>query len=142
LAKCSCTCMVPKQAHKEIHGEARLRLPRLLLVAPNGFYESSGFQSQPGEETGLNDSVFFSVAPYSPVKVCIRFGVTYRHHLQGQIVSQNRMPASCLVYSSTLNLVAVCSSETSVMYRTTICHIPEHTTLRVNATRISIEKVL
>jgi hypothetical protein len=43
------------------------------------------------------------------------------------------MPVSCSVYSSTLKMEAICSSETSVYFqRTTRLYIPEDSTLRVS----------
>jgi hypothetical protein len=76
------------------------------------------------------------------VKVSVRFGGTYRRHLQGRRVSQGRnqheagskqsrsMPVSFFAFSSTLKMGAICSSETSVDFHlTTWRYIPEDNSL-------------
>jgi hypothetical protein len=71
----------------------------------------------------LKGSVFLDVIPRNPVKVNQHFGGTCHLHFQGQSVSQEKkknisaaadlcLLASCLAYSSTVKLEAVCSSET------------------------------
>jgi hypothetical protein len=92
-----------------------------------GFYGSNGFQSRPGDETGLNSSVLLDLAPYSPVEVRIRFAGTYRIHLQVRRLNQ----ISCLllgVYFLSLLFYYEGSGSTFIRnvsdYRTKRCHVP------------------
>jgi hypothetical protein len=82
---------------------------------------------------------FWDITPCSPLKVNLRFGRTYRFHLQGQRISQGRnqrerrwlcLTVYCSTYSSNLKMEAKFSSETSVDFqRTTRHYTPEHITL-------------
>jgi hypothetical protein len=91
----------------------------------------------------MKSTVFWDITLCSPLKVNRRFGGTYRLHLQGRRISRaiNQQEAvasprlcwstaftlvSCSAYYSTLNMEAICSSETSVDFqRTTQRYIPE-----------------
>jgi hypothetical protein len=83
----------------------------------------------------MNSSVFWDITPCSPLKVNRRFGGTCRLHLQGPRINHARnqheagsKQVSCLTYSSTLKMEAICSSETLVDFqRTTWRYIPDRT---------------
>jgi hypothetical protein len=83
-------------------------------------------------------SIFWDIAPCSPMKVNWRFGETCRLQLQaGRIIrARNQLclpptltPVSCLVCSSTLKMEATCSSGTSVDFRRTTGAISQKTEL-------------
>jgi hypothetical protein len=98
----------------------------------------------------MKSTVFWYITPCSPMKVNERFRGTYRPYLQGRRISRawNQTElclspaftlASCSAYSSTLNIGAIDSSETSVAFqRTTRRYIPGYITLSspcINTTR-------
>jgi hypothetical protein len=69
----------------------------------------------------LNSSVFWDIKPFSPLKINRRFGLTCCKALAACF-----MMVSCLAYSSTLNMEAICSSEKSVDFQRTIQrYVPE-----------------
>jgi hypothetical protein len=81
----------------------------------------------------MKSATFWDITPCSPLKANRRFGGTYRLHPQGRKVSRARNqqlclpPAftlvSCSVYSPTLKMEAICSSETSVrIYQDTVSY--------------------
>jgi hypothetical protein len=81
----------------------------------------------------VKSSVLWNITPCSPLKVNRPFGRTYRLHLPVENKTSKK-PAftlvSCSSYSSTLNMKAVCSSETSVDFQRTTQHcIPEDSIL-------------
>jgi hypothetical protein len=89
----------------------------------------------------MKSTIFLNITQCSPLKVNRRFGGKYLLHLQGRRISRARTSVkaviatcfyagSCLAYSSTLKMVAICSSETSVDFqRSTRRYIPEDSTL-------------
>jgi hypothetical protein len=79
----------------------------------------------------LKGTIFWDITPCSPLNVNRRFGETYHLHLQGRRLLDTCFYAgSCLVYSSTLKMEALFSSETSIdIERTTRRYIPEDSTL-------------
>jgi hypothetical protein len=65
----------------------------------------------------MKSIVFWDMTPCSPLSVNRRFGGTYRPHLQGRRNKLSKKPANkqvATLISSTLNMEAICSSETSV----------------------------
>jgi hypothetical protein len=85
----------------------------------------------------LKSSVFWGIMLCSPMKVSWHFRGTYCHHLHGQRISQARnkhdadSKLSSLVYSVTLKVKVICSSETMVYFhQTTQQYIPEDRTLQ------------
>jgi hypothetical protein len=79
----------------------------------------------------MKSIIFWDMTPCSPLSLNLRFGGTYRLHLQGR---RNRLIllATCLLagfsepISSTLKMEAICSSETSAETQgTRKRHIPE-----------------
>jgi hypothetical protein len=83
----------------------------------------------------MKSPIFWDITPCSPLKMNQRFGRTSRLHLQGRRTSQanqyeaGTMLVSCLVYSSTLKMEAICFSETSVDFQRAIWrYIPEDRT--------------
>jgi hypothetical protein len=73
---------------------------------------------------------FWDVRPYSPLEV----KQTFRKNISPPETELSLPPAftlvSCFVYSSTLKMVAPCSSETSFVFEaTTLDYIPEDRTL-------------
>jgi hypothetical protein len=92
----------------------------------------------------VKSSIFWGIMLCSPLKIDRRFGGTYRLFLQGRRISQRGNQnvvnvallatcftlLSCLSYSSTLKMEALCSSETSIEFqRTTWRYIREERTL-------------
>jgi hypothetical protein len=82
----------------------------------------------------MKSPIFWDIRPCGPSKVNRRFGGTYRLHLQGRRISREsnqrdgrwQAEGFCLAYSSTMNVEATRSSETSVNFQpTTRCYIPE-----------------
>jgi hypothetical protein len=75
----------------------------------------------------MKDTIFWDITPRSPLKVNRSFGGTFR--LRALLVTCFIL-RSCSAYSSTLNIEATCSSETSVYFQRTIPrYIPEDITL-------------
>jgi hypothetical protein len=71
----------------------------------------------------IKSSVFCDITPYSPLKVNRSFWEKCRLHLQ-QVASRTLLATcftlvSCLAYSSTLKMEAICSSETPVDFQRT-----------------------
>jgi hypothetical protein len=77
----------------------------------------------------INIMVFWSMKPCNPLKINRRFGGAFHLHLQGWRISQAgsvQMPVPCLAYSLNLEMGAICSSETSVVFQRTIWrYVPE-----------------
>jgi hypothetical protein len=87
----------------------------------------------------MRSIIFRDVTPCSLLRCNRRFGGTYRLHLQGRRKNFQQEPACHLLtcwfllkmFSSTLKMEAICSSETSVAsQQTTRRHIPEDDTLQ------------
>lgn len=80
-------------------------------------------------------AVFCDATPCSPVRVHRRFEGTYCLHLQERKLNQARnqhgsacqllLLVYCLAFSSTLEMKAMCCSETSGVLGTTQCYNPE-----------------
>jgi hypothetical protein len=101
----------------------------------------------------VESTIFCDITPCSPLRINQRFGGKYRLHLQGRKISQarNQHESRCQAchllacwfaepISSTLNMEAICSSETLVeTQRTTWRHIPDDDTLHyiLNLTNFS-----
>jgi hypothetical protein len=100
----------------------------------------------------MKNIIFWNMTPCSPLSFNLRFGGTYRLHLQRrrnmfskpankQVASSFCLPpacalVSCSAYSSTLKMEAICSSDTSVDFQRTTCsYIPEDNTLRVTCSK-------
>jgi hypothetical protein len=87
----------------------------------------------------MKDFIFWDITPYRQLKVNRRFGGTYRFHIKDPRMSRRLClsPAFTLVFllgfhSSTLNMKAIRSSETSVDFQLSICsYIPEDRTFHV-----------
>jgi hypothetical protein len=90
----------------------------------------------------MKSIIFWDVTPCSLLSCNRRIGGTYRLHLQGRRnnFSKNQQASrwqACFlvlaeIISSTLEMEAICSSETSVeSQQTTRRHIPEYDTLRI-----------
>jgi hypothetical protein len=82
----------------------------------------------------MKSTIFSDITSCSPLSVNRRFGGTYRLHFWGRWNKLSFPPAftlvSCWPYFSTMNMEAICSSETSVYtQRTTRRYIPEDGTL-------------
>jgi hypothetical protein len=86
----------------------------------------------------VKNSIFWDIRPFSLLNVNRPFGRICRVHLQRRRISQTKnllldtclMLVSCIAYSSTLKMEAMCSSETSGYFqRTTHRYIPENRTL-------------
>jgi hypothetical protein len=86
-------------------------------------------------------SVFGDVTPCSPARINQRLGGPYRLYLQETSKKQARIAAcfllvSCLAYSSTLKMEAICSSEMLIgFYRTTWYYTQEDRIFIVTAVR-------
>jgi hypothetical protein len=78
---------------------------------------------------------FWDITPCNPVEVNRRFGEIHDLHLQGGNVSQRRnqheagsklatcfVLVSCLSYSSTLKMEAICSTELTAAFHPTARH--------------------
>jgi hypothetical protein len=76
-------------------------------------------------------TIFWDIAPCSPMKVNRSFGGTHHLHLQGRRIRKIcLLPVftlvSCSVYSSTLKMEVIYFSEVSVEFQRTIwCYIPK-----------------
>jgi hypothetical protein len=66
-----------------------------------------------GSEVLTAGVILWDIKPCSLLKVNRRFGGTYRLHIQGQKISGKQDLVFCSVYSSTLKMEAIYSSETS-----------------------------
>jgi hypothetical protein len=81
-------------------------------------------------------TIFWDVTPCSLVECCRRFGSAHCFHLQNKQArnQQEEMFTSFLVYSSTLKVEEVHSSNPSVTYHTARCHVPRFsiTTVRTS----------
>jgi hypothetical protein len=62
----------------------------------------------------MKSSIFWDITPYSPLKVNLHFGGTYRLHISVALLATCLTLVSCLAYSSTLKMEATYASETSV----------------------------
>jgi hypothetical protein len=77
----------------------------------------------------ISSSIFLNVTPYSQVEVHQWYGRMYCLHLQG--CSACFWLVTCLAYSPTWKMGAVCSSERPVnFYQTTRYHLPDGNTLQ------------
>jgi hypothetical protein len=102
--------------------------------------KNSHFVSQPLEVLTvvvMKSSILWDITSSILLKVDRCFRVTCCRHRQGQRISQARslprafMVVSCLAYSLTLKMEAICYSDTLVNFqRTTQHYIPEDRTLQ------------